>query len=73
MGYNVHNVLNKIVVYIRLNSTLKINIFWYDFKLSFFKMKHRICKGFVHFYKLMLIKLMIYLFLTYWGNFNHLS
>ncbi len=27
MGYNVHDVLNKVLVYIALNSTLKINIF----------------------------------------------
>ncbi len=58
MRYNVDNVLNKVVVYITVNSTFKINIFWYDFKLSsFFKMKHRIYKEFVHFYKLMFIKI----------------
>ncbi len=52
MGYIVHEVLNKVVIYITLNSTLKINIFWNDFKLSsFFKMKHRFYKKYIHFYK----------------------
>jgi hypothetical protein len=74
MGYNVHDVLNKVVVYITLNSTLKLNIFLYDFKLSsFFKMKHRIYKEFLHFYKLIFIFKMIGFFFTYWGNFNHFS
>ncbi len=57
MGHNVHDVLKQVVVYITLNLTLKINIVWYDFKLSsFFKMKHKICKENVHFYKFMFIK-----------------
>jgi hypothetical protein len=42
--------------YIKLNF-LKINIFWYDFKLSsFFKMKYRIYKEYVHFYKFILFQ-----------------
>jgi hypothetical protein len=57
MGYNVHDVFKKVVVYIKLNSTLKNNIFGYDFKLSpFFKMKHKICKESLHFYKFIFIK-----------------
>jgi len=68
MGYNVHEVLNKVVVYITLNSTLKINIFWYDFKLSsFFKMKHKICKEFVHFYKFIFNKKTIKIFFWFIG------
>ncbi len=57
MGYNVHDVLNKVVVYITLNSTFKNNIFWYDFKsLPFLKMKHKICKEYEHFYKFIFIQ-----------------
>jgi hypothetical protein len=60
MGYNVGDVLRKIVVYIILNSTLKNNIFSYDFKLSsFFNMKHKIYKESIHFYKFIFIKKMI--------------
>ncbi len=55
MGYNVHDVLNKFVFYIALNSTLRV--FWYDFRLSsFFKMKHKIFKESIHFYKFVFIK-----------------
>jgi hypothetical protein len=43
-----------------LDTLKKLNNFWYDFKLSsFLKMKHRICKEFVHLYKFIFIKKMI--------------
>jgi hypothetical protein len=46
MGYDLHDVLKKVVVYITLNSTLKNNIFWYDLKLSsLFKMKHKYARN----------------------------
>jgi hypothetical protein len=56
MGYNVHDVYNKVVFYITLDSTFKISKIWYDFQLSsFFKMKHKIYKEFVHFYRFIFI------------------
>jgi hypothetical protein len=52
----MHDVLNKIVVYITLNSTLKNEHFWYNFKSSsFFKMMHKIYKESIHIYKFMFI------------------
>jgi hypothetical protein len=67
MGYNVHDVLKKVIVYITLN-----NFFLgYDFKLSlFFKVKHKICKKFLHFYKFIFIIIII---IIYWINSNHFS
>ncbi len=66
MGYNVHDVLNKVVVYITLNSTFKN----YHFKLSsIFKMKHKIYKEYVHFYKFILIKKLLNIFLDLLGQF----
>ncbi len=57
MGYNVHDALKKVLIYVTLNSTFKIKIFLLDFELSsFFKMKHKICKEFVHFYTFIFIK-----------------
>ncbi len=56
MEYNVHDVLNFLKIYITLNSK-STNIFWYDFKLSsFIKMKHKICKESIYFYKFILIR-----------------
>ncbi len=48
---------------------------WYNFKLSsFFKMKNRICKESIHFYKFIFIKNWLRRKnLTYWGKFNHFS
>jgi hypothetical protein len=44
MGYNVHDVFIRIMVYNILNLTFKAHLFLYDLKLStFFKMKHKIC------------------------------
>ncbi len=75
MGYNVHDLLKKVVDYVKLNSALKYMNFWYDFKLaSFFKTKLKICKEFVHFYKFIFIKKIIKKKkLTYWCNSNHFS
>ncbi len=56
----MHDLLKKVVDYVKLNSALKYMNFWYDFKLaSFFKTKLKICKEFVHFYKFIFIKKII--------------
>jgi hypothetical protein len=57
MGYNLHDVFKKLYFILNRIQLFKINIFWYDMKLSsFFKMKHKICKEFLHFYKFIFIK-----------------
>jgi hypothetical protein len=51
MGYNVHDVLKKGIAYSMLKlKNCEILIFGDDLKfLSFFKMKHWICKEFADF------------------------
>ncbi len=57
MGYNIHDVLNKVLNLLHQIQFFKINIFWYDFKLSsFFNMKQKHCKESIHFYKFISIK-----------------
>jgi hypothetical protein len=58
MGYNVHEVLRKILVYLYKKTFLKFkSIFGYDLKLlSFLKMKHKIYKELTHFQKFIFIQ-----------------
>jgi hypothetical protein len=69
MWYNVHDVLNEVVVYIILNSIEKNNKFQIIF---IFKMKHKIYKESIHFYKFILLKNDLKN-LTYGSNFSHFS
>jgi len=58
MGYNVHEVLRKILVYLYKKTFKNFkSIFGYDLKLlSFFKMKHKIYKELTHFQKFIFIQ-----------------